>query len=382
MVDLAAIRAEIAAARARHAAVPEGVRGALVPYARRGELSIPAFRMARGGDPAVEGRAASMRMLGKAAELPVDFFFFDLEDAAPDDPDFKPWARRFAIEALLALDFGRRIRAFRPNNIRTPWFEDDVVEVLTAAGDRVDVLVLPKTETWEEVRDVQAILRSLARATGRDRPLWIEVLVESPRALLQADRIAALPDVTALIFGSWDFARSLGGVVDSGTWLQDQAAARQWLPIVAAAAGKDAVDAVTATLPVRLSDASDDAARALHERALALARRDAADARRLGYAAKWILHPDQVDPIQGAWTPSRERALDALALAARYASAAREGSGALVEAGQLADKAVVGGAWWDVRAGLLAGVIAEADIAATGFTRAALERSVRTRDPA
>jgi citrate lyase beta subunit len=399
------LRAEIRAAQARHAAVAEEVRGRRVPYFRVGELSVPAFKMAAGGDPRVEGRAQTLKLMSGAARFPVDCLFFDLEDAAPDRPDWKPFARAYAAEALLSLDFGERVVAFRPNNVRTSEFEDDVLHVIGRAGHKLDALVLPKTETADEVRDVASIVRRVAARAGVDRSIGLEVLIESPRAWTQAQQIAAIPEVTALSFGAWDFARTIGGEVDAHGWLADQAVARQMLPIVAAAEGKEALDAVTATLPVRpakpadvsdadyrgwLAGAFDDAPPALQpalaarQAALALAHRDAQDARRLGFAGKWVLHPDQIAPIQSAWTPSRERALTALKLAAAYARAAEQGSGAELDhaasAGpRLADKAVVGADWWHVLAGLRRGVLGPDDVAATGVPWAVLERTVVSR---
>jgi citrate lyase beta subunit len=309
----------------------------------------------------------------------VDFFFYDLEDAAPDNAEFKPLARRFLIEAFQTFDYGARIRAFRPNNIRTEAFEDDIVEVVGAVGHRLDAIVVPKSESAEEVRDVVDIVRTVQRCAGRDRPISFEVLIESPCAFVAAEAIAAIPEVSALIFGAWDFARTIGAQVMPTSWLQDQRMARQTLPILAAAHGKDAVDAVTATLPIRPKDPKDQAARDRYDAALALAAVDAQDARRIGYAAKWILHPDQIGPIHGAWTPSRTEALRALALTARYTRAAVAGSGAEVHGNSLADKAVVGTEWWQVLAALNAGVLTPADVQATGFAMETLERTVQTR---
>ena len=248
MTDFTEVREQIRAAQKIHRVEAEMIRGALVPYYRRGEMSIPAFKMKAGGDPEKDARETSLKLMGKAATLPVDFFFYDLEDASPDNPEFKPFARRFVIEAFQALQFGDRVRAFRPNNIRTAYFEDDLVEVVGAIGDKLDAIVLPKSENAEEVADVQKALRAIQKAAGRDNRIAIEVLIESPKAFTQIDRIAALDDVSALIFGAWDFARTIGGRVEPETWLADQGTARQTLPIVAAAYGKDAVDAVTATL--------------------------------------------------------------------------------------------------------------------------------------
>ena len=115
-------------------------------------------------------------------------------------------------------------------------------------------------------------------------------------------------------------------------------------------------------------------------KAIELASTDAMNARRCGYSAKWILHPDQIGPIQQAWTPTREGAMDALKLTAAYARAAQTGSGAEVDGNRLADKAVVGTDWWIVLAALRGNVITESDIEATGFTLQQLKRTVVTHD--
>ena len=79
----------------------------------------------------------------------------------------------------------------------------------------------------------------------------LEILIESPRAFMEAEKIAAIDGVAALIFGAWDFARTIGGKVTADDWIYDQGTARQLLPIIAGSHGKDAVDAVTGTLPIR-----------------------------------------------------------------------------------------------------------------------------------
>jgi hypothetical protein len=79
------LRKTIASIQSRHRARPEMMRGMKVPYYRRGEMSIPSFKMAAGGDIEKDARALSLKLMGKAAQLPIDFFFYDLEDAAPDN---------------------------------------------------------------------------------------------------------------------------------------------------------------------------------------------------------------------------------------------------------------------------------------------------------
>lgn len=406
MADFEALRSEIRQIQARHRARPEHMRGMKVPYYRRGEMSIPGFKNPSGGNVATDGRALSLKLMGKAAQLPIDFFFYDLEDAAPDNADFKPWARSFVVEALTTFNYGDRVVAFRPNNIRTAYFEEDVVTVVSQAGHRLQAMVIPKTEHADEVADVVKIVRDVQRLAGHTNDIQLEILIESPRAFMEAEKIAAIDGVSALIFGAWDFARTIGGQVTADGWVYDQGTARQLLPIIAGSHGKDAVDAVTGTLPIRPkkpAGVSDDAYAAAmdadpatvdvavfgqafvdglvaKDRAMQLARRDAANARACGYAAKWILHPDQINPIHAAWSPARKEALAALQLTADYARAAHSGSGAEVDGDRLADKAVVGTDWWVVRAGLKCGAINDADVAATGFTFEQLLRTVVTHD--
>ena len=406
MKSLQDLRQHIASVQAKHRSRPEHIRGMHVPYYRRAEMSIPAFKMASGGNVETDGRQQSLKLMSKAASFPIDFFFYDLEDASPDNPDFKVWARKFVVEALTTNDYGDRVVAFRPNNIRTPYFEHDVVEVVSGAGHRLQAMVIPKTEYAEEVADIVQIIRDVQRLEGRDNPISLEVLIESPRAFLEAEKIAAIDGVSALIFGAWDFARTISGRVTADDWIYDQGTARQLLPIIAASYGKEAVDAVTGTLPIRpkkpegMSDAdfahamktpaaSLDPARydaaflellAKKDRAIELARRDALNARAVGFAAKWILHPDQIGPIHAAFTPTRDEAMAALQLTADYAKAALSGSGAEVDGDRLADKAVVGTEWWVVLSGLKAGAITPADVEATGFSFRDLERTVVTHD--
>lgn len=360
-----------------HQKTSEMVRGSAVPYHRRGVLSVPAYRGGAALQPEVV-RTRSLQMMAKAALLPVDALFFDLEDAAPDQPAFKALARQFCAEALATTDFGPRLVGFRPNAIRSLYFTADLDVVLAAAGHRLDFIVIPKSESAVEVADIADLVAALGRALGWPKLPRLEVLIESPRAFFQAHAIAAIPLVSALVFGAYDFARCIGSQVHAQTWLADQLLVRQMLPIIAAAHGKHALDAVTATLPVRPKDGlpTPDAV-AARQVALDLAHRDAADACRLGFAGKWVLHPDQIAPIQAAFGPTAEQAGRALRLCADYARAAMAGSGAERDQAQpgqvrLIDKAVAGMEFWVVQAGLRYGVLTDPDVAATGLTLAQL----------
>lgn len=395
---------DVHSAHLKHRATVEQVRGLHSPHHRRGVMAIPAFKMAPGGDPAIDGRAQSLKLMAGAQRFAVDSFFFDLEDAAPDHPEFKAFAREFAVEALLSGDFGARIVGFRPNNLRTEFFEQDLAQVVLRAGHRLDVVVLPKSESASEVADVARLIRRGLQLAGVDRPVALEVLIESPRAFAEAQQIAAVPGVSALVYGAFDMARCIGAQVRPEHWLDDHRAVRQLLPVLAAAEGKEALDAVTAAIPVRparpVSMSAEEYALALQgdlavlaasepsfaqgirrrQEALETCRREAQDARAIGFAGKWVLHPDQIAPIQDAWRPTRDEALRALHVVADYARAAMTGSGARLHGQQMADKAVIGALWWEVQDAARAEVLQAADFGLCGATLEQMRRAVVTRD--
>ncbi len=101
---------------------------------RRTELTCPAH---------------SLKMMSKAAASEADEVILDLEDSCGLSQ--KVEARKTLIEALNTLDFKGKIRAFRPNNLRTKFFYRDLIDVVEAAGKNIDVVVIPKVMGPEDV---------------------------------------------------------------------------------------------------------------------------------------------------------------------------------------------------------------------------------------
>jgi citrate lyase subunit beta/citryl-CoA lyase len=211
-------------------------------------------------------------MLAKAPSMPADEVVVDLEDGvAPAD---KEQARGFAVAALRRGPLGRTT-ALRVNARSTQWWEDDL---RAAAEAGPDVVVLPKVESPE---DVSAAAELLPAGIG------LEVLIETARGLVEVERIAAAGDgLEALVFGPADMAASLGvPVLTIGAGNSEYALRR----IVAAARafGLQAVDGPHARLGDDLS--------------LVLAARRALAH---GYDGKWVIHPDQIEPVNFVFTPS------------------------------------------------------------------------------
>ena len=97
---------------------------------RRSELSTP------GSNP---------KMIERAAASNADLVFLDLEDAV--SPNEKVPSRKYIVEGLNTLDWGKKTRAVRINGTHTHWCYEDLVEVVTGAGRNIDVIILPKPKS-------------------------------------------------------------------------------------------------------------------------------------------------------------------------------------------------------------------------------------------
>jgi citrate lyase subunit beta / citryl-CoA lyase len=238
---------------------------------------------------------SSARFVAKAQELPVDEVFLDLEDAVA--PAQKVAARATVAAALRSGAWGARTRAVRINDATTGWAYRDVIDVVEQAGEFVDVIVLPKVTGPEQVAWLDLLLGQVERAQGYPLGgIGIEAQIEDARGLAEVDRIAAAsPRLEALVFGPADFMASLGmrsleiGAQPAG-YLGGDAFHYALLRILVAARahGVQAIDGPYA---------------AIHD--TEGLRRAAASVAALGYDGKWVLHPGQVDIVNGEFSPAQ-----------------------------------------------------------------------------
>ena len=281
---------------------------------RRSELTVPGH---------------SLKMMAKAAASQADQVMFDLEDACAVSQKIE--ARKTVIEALRTLDFGGKIRAFRPNNIRTKFFYRDLIEVVEAAGQNIDVIVVPKCYGPEDVLFVDRFLSQIEEnmdfEVGR---IKLEVLIESADAVLHAEQIAkCTARVGGLVFGIVDFAGDIGAQELGAEQFFYYNYAKAKTIIAARAAGVTVVDGVT--LAIRDNVAC---------------RRDAQMAARMGFDGKWAIHPAQLDPIHKAFTPTQEEIAHARYIVDEYEKADVQGGlGAIVIDDQMIDAAVLRVEW-------------------------------------
>ena len=282
------------------------------PRARRAELATP---------------ASSEKMCEKAARSGADLVFLDLEDACA--PIAKEGARSIAVRALTELDWGRTVRAVRINGLGTPWCHGDIIEVVTGAGDALDVLIVPKARSARDVWWVDVLLTQLETKLGLRRRIGLEVLVEESEGLANAVEIARASDrLEAIIFGAGDLSASQRARVDgnfdpAGDYPGDfWHFARFQVVTAARAAGIDAIDA-----PYPAYQDPDGY------------RRSATQASLLGFDGKWAIHPSQIPIAHEVFSPTEEEIADAKASIEAYRQAEAEGVGAIGRDGKLVDAA-------------------------------------------
>ncbi|HEV2238611.1 MAG TPA: CoA ester lyase [Ktedonobacterales bacterium] len=295
---------------------------------RRTELACPAQHAQR---------------MAKAAASDADQVVFDLEDGTAVSQ--KVTARDTLITALNTLDFGAKLRAFRPNGVSTHYFYRDVIQVVEAAGTHVDVMVLPKVAGPEDIYFADRLLGQIEATVGLEPGrIKLEALIESAEAVLHAEAIAkASPRMTGLIFGLVDYAGDIGSVEVGAEQFFYHHYAKAKTIAAARAAGITCVDGVT--LAIREPEAC---------------RRDARMAARMGFDGKWAIHPSQIAIINEAFTPTRAEAEHAARIIAAYERADREqGVGALVVDDQMVDAANLRIAFKRLSIARRAGVLAD-----------------------
>lgn len=272
---------------------------------------------------------SSARMQAKAATLAADQVLFDLEDATA--PSEKVGARAVIVESLRALEFGKHCVSVRVNGADTEWCYRDIVEVVEAAGDRIDSLILPKVESVADVHFVDRLLSQIETARGWTQGrIGIEVLIESARGLQQVDAIAAAsPRLQALIFGPGDLSASLGlgqltiGIPDTGYEGDIWHYALVRLLVAARVNGLLAIDG-----PYAAFADLDGLERS--------ARRTAT----LGFDGKWVIHPTQIDTVNRVYSPDPATYARAEGILSAYRQATEgEGRGAVRFEGEMIDEA-------------------------------------------
>jgi malyl-CoA/(S)-citramalyl-CoA lyase len=285
---------------------------------RRSTLSVP-------------GHIEKMHV--KASQQRVDVVMLDLEDSVPLEA--KASARSRVVQSIHELNWKDTTVTFRVNGLGTPFGYRDLLEVVEAAGPKIDAVVVPKVNHPKDIHFVCRMLDGIEAAKGFSNRIHIEAIIESAEGLEQVSRIAKASDrLIALVFGIVDYSASIGARLISisghGEKEEEIYPGHRWnfemsrIVMAAKANGLLAVDAPYGNFkdPQGL-------------------QRSTAVACALGYDGKWAIHPDQIDIIQQAFSPSKEDIERAMKVLSAHERARENGLGAVAVEGRMVDQATV-----------------------------------------
>ncbi|KAF8558357.1 citrate lyase beta subunit [Imleria badia] len=239
--------------------------------------------------------ASSDRMLEKSLNLgaPPDVVIYDLEDSVTPTPHEKKVARQRLSQFLHRtpkedLPASERV-AVRLNDTSTPFFQDDIAEILRYPC--VGTLVLPKIHS---VRDLHYVSRTIRNLNWPSTALRIVASIESARSVMGLGDIASWRsefgadkggELTALLFAAEDYCADTSVV--RTTSKQELLYVRSQIVITAKAFGLEAIDMVC----VNYKDPD-------------YLREECQDGRRLGFTGKQVIHPNQVATVNASFVPT------------------------------------------------------------------------------
>src|SRR6186713_347190 len=149
------------------------------------------------------------KMVAKVPDIAptVDILLGNLEDAVPADR--KEAARAGLIRVGKEVDFGDTQLWTRVNSLESPWVLDDITELVTEIGDKLDVIMVPKVEGAWDIHYVDRLLAQLEARAGLERPLLVHAILETALGVTNVEAIAtASPRMQGMSIGPADLAAS------------------------------------------------------------------------------------------------------------------------------------------------------------------------------
>jgi len=263
-----------------------------------------------------------------------DAVILDLEDSVA--PDKKAEARLVVRNSLRGLNFYGAERMVRINQL-----PDGLKDLEYVVPHYVNLILLPKCETTDQVNAVDKKITQLLAEAGLDHPVYIMPIIESALGVVNAYQIASASErVAALAIGLEDYAADLGAQRTREG--RESFYARNQLLNAAKAAGIQAIESV-------FSDVAD--MEALREVVL--------EAKSLGFDGMGCIHPRQIKVIHEAFTPTAVEIAKAKKIVLAFKEAEEKGLGVVSLGSKMIDPPVVKRAQNTIDLALEAGLIPE-----------------------
>jgi citrate lyase beta subunit len=276
--------------------------------------------------------AARFSTIEKAAASAADAVCIDLEDSVAVDQ--KTASRSNVVRAFNELDFGRRSRIFRVNSLETSFAYRDLIEVAEAAGTNIDLVMVPKVNSPEDITFVDKLLGQIEAHCGFNRRIGIEAQIETAAGFLAIREIARSSSrLEALIFGPGDYAASMQmpatGIGEFDRH-DDAYLGHRWHAVMhAIVAGARANELRSLDGP--FANYKDSAGL---DRSCQLARS-------MGFDGKQCIHPSQLSATNAIFTPAMEEVAHSEQIVRAYEQAVAANRGVVGINGKMVDAADV-----------------------------------------
>ena len=280
------------------------------------------------------------KVRAKVGELigQVDVVLGNLEDAVP--LEMKEAARDGFVAMAQAHEFGATGLWVRVNALNSPWILNDVIEIVSAVGAKLDVIMLPKVEGAWDIHYLDQLLAQLEARYRVAKPILIHAILETAEGVNNVTEIAsASPRMHGMSLGPADLAASramkttrVGGGHPEYKVLADGAAGAArpafqqdlWHYTVARMVDACAANGIKAFYGPFGDFADTEACEAQFRNAFLM-----------GCAGAWTLHPSQIAIARRVFSPDAAE----VRFAARILAAMPDGSGAVMLDGKMQDDA-------------------------------------------
>lgn len=268
-----------------------------------------------------------------------DSIMLDLEDSVTMAE--KDAARLLVYNALKSIDFGDTEMVVRINPLSTPYGRKDV-EAVVKAG--VHVIRMPKTETADEVRELEAEIEKVEKELGCLGRTRMMAAIESAEGICNAFAIAkASKGMMGIALGAEDYCANLKTQRTPGG--AELLYARETIVVAARAAGIDALDTVYSNL--------DD---------METFRKEVELIKTLGFDGKSIINPRQIHIVNEVFAPTEKEIEKAKKIIAAIKEAEKRGSGVIAVNGKMVDRPVVIRAQRTIDLAIASGILTKEEV--------------------
>lgn len=267
-----------------------------------------------------------------------DSIMIDLEDATSVNQ--KDAARLLVYHALKRINYGKTETVVRINGLDTPFGKDDIRAVVKAG---VDVVRLPKTDSPDEIIEVDRLITEAEKECGREGKTLIMAAVESAKGVLNAKEIAlASPRMMGIALGAEDYVTNLKTSRSKHGW--ELYYAREAIVLAARNAGIYCFDTVYAD--VNNLDGFREEVQFIKD---------------LGFDGKSCIHPKQVQVVHEIYTPTQKEIEKSIRIINGAKEAEAKGSGVISVDGKMINGPIITRAYRVLELAKASGVYREAE---------------------